>query len=81
MNLKGVRNSPRTHKDRIKTKAGQIPGLGQDNQTDADRPGTAPEPAKEHNWHITDSDLRAVVDAWPNLSESIKAEIVKKIKM
>jgi len=37
---------------------------------------THPEPANEHNRHITaDSDLKAVVDAWPDLSQESRRMI------
>ena len=64
---------------RNQQKAGQIQGLGQENRTDPDSPGTDPELANDHNrpitGYITDSDLKAVVDAWPDLSQEAKHAI------
>ena len=84
MNLKGGRNSPSTGKDRISTIAGQIQGFGQENWADADRTGTATEPANEHIRHITspttEMDLKAVVDAEPYLPETVRQEICSLFK-
>jgi len=59
--------------------AGQNQGLAPKNRTDPDGAGTAPEPTKDHNRYITGyttgTDLKSLVDAWPELSQEAKRGI------
>ena len=63
--------------DRLK--ASQIQGLALESGADAGKPGTAAEPPKTITGYITDSttdsDLKAVVEAWPNLSQEARRMI------
>jgi hypothetical protein len=71
-----------------RTEAGQIQGLGKNPLTEPALPETQPNPTKTHNRPITvsttdsttDPDLRALVDAWPDLSPESKCSIAGIVK-
>lgn len=56
-------------------KDGQNQGLAPENRTDTDGAGITQEPAKTTTVYTTDSDLKSVVDAWPELSQEARQAI------